>query len=510
MADLPASAPIARPLREAMLSGRAFAHRRDDVSADIAAFFGGNAPRSLCTWFGPDRLRGMAAEAEQLRGALDRDIAALDAMIAGQLDAVLHHARLLRLEGSWRGLAWLVGGAESGARLSVRVLPVAWAEICRDLERAAEFDASVMFRRIYEDEFGTPGGRPFGLLVIDHEVRHRPGPGAPTDDVNALKSLAAVAAAAFVPTVLGAAPALLDCADFAGLDGLADPAAPLRDAEHARWRSLHTQEDIRFLGVTLPRLLARAPWPDDPARGGGLRYREQADDASQRVWMTAGYAVAALAARAHARFGWPADIRGARPDEDNGGVIAGLAVEPFDTDANAAWIRHPLEIQITDRQERALVEAGLMPIAALPRGPEALLPAAPSLQSARRHAGRNADVADANARLSMQLNSLLCVARFAHCLKMMGRDMVGAHRTEDEIEARLQKWLSGFVNANLSAGNETRARYPLVAGRVTVQARTGRPGVFGCTVHLQPHHQLDNVAAVFRLTTDIVARRQAA
>lgn len=509
MADPPERARAERPLREAMLSGRAFARQRDDLTGGVAAFGGNDVMRALIAWFGADALRDLATGAGLLRGALDRDIAAIDAMIATQLDTVLHHARLARLEGSWRGLAWLIGGAETGPRLAVRVLPVAWAEICRDLERAAEFDASVLFRRIYEDEFGTPGGRPFGLLIIDHEVRHRPGPGAPTDDVNALKSLAAVAAAAFVPTVLGAAPALLDCADFAALDGLADPAAPLRDAEHARWRTLYAQEDTRFLGVTLPRLLARPPWPDDPARGG-LRYREQADDAAQRVWMNAGYAVAALAARAHAGFGWPADIRGARRDEESGGVITGLMVEAFDTDPDEIWTRHPLELQFTDRQERALVEAGLMPLAALPRGPEALLPVAPSLQAARRYVGRNAEAADANARLSTQLNSLLCVARFAHYVKMMGRDMVGVYRTHDEIEARLEKWLSGYVNSNLSAGSETRARYPLVAGRVTVQERPGRPGVFGCTVHLQPHHQLDNVAAVFRLTTDIVARGQAA
>ena len=498
------------PLRDAVLSGRFFTRSHGEAAGALAAFLDPSEANALTTWFGRSLARRIAGDPDRLRGALDRDIAAIDALIAAQLDAVLHSRRLQLLEGSWRGLAWLVGGMEPGSKVKTRLLSVSWAEICRDLERAAEFDASHMFRKVYEDEFGSPGGEPFGLLVIDHDVRHRPAPGAATDDVGALKSLAAVAAAAFVPTVLHASPALIELDSFADLAGIADPTAPLRDADHARWRGLAALDDSRFLAVALPRILARPPWEDDPARYDGFRYREYAPDAASRVWMGAGYAFAAVAARAFAEFGWPADVRGVEIDREAAGLVTEMPLEPFATDPGFVWVRHPLEIQLTDRQERALVDAGLVALSPLAHGHDGVFCAVPSLQTPRRFQGEAAQVADANARISSQISAMLCVARFAHCLKMMGRDMVGAFRTNDEIEHRLQSWLTKYVNTNLSAGSDTRARFPLVAGQVTVRERAGRPGVFGCIIHLQPHYQLDNVAATFRLMTDIAAPGRAA
>ncbi len=495
-------------LREAVLSGKFFARARA-ISADaVAEFLDRRTPAPLSLWFGAahcDRL--MASGSDALRGALDRDIAAIDALIGAQVDAILHNPRLQRLEGAWRGLAWLVGGIESGNKVKTRVLSISWNEICRDLERAAEFDASQMFRKIYEDEFGTPGGEPFGLMVIDHEVRHRPGAGVMTDDVGALTSLAAVGAAAFVPMVLSASPHLLDLDHFADLAGVADPTAPLRDAAHQRFRGLAGLEDARFIALALPRMLARPPWGDDPARRDGFRFQEQADDATNRVWMGAGFAFAAVAARAVSMFGWPANVRGVEVDEESGGLVTQIPLERFATDPGYSWVRHPLEIQLTDRQEQALVSAGLLPLATLPYGPDAVFCAVPSLQVPKRHQGPTADAANANARISSQISAILCVARFAHCVKMMGRDMIGAFQTTEAVEMRLQEWLTRYVNSNLAASGEARARFPLVAAQVSVRERPGRPGVFGCAIHLQPHYQLDNVAATFRLMTDISAPR---
>ncbi|MBN8890241.1 MAG: type VI secretion protein [Rhodospirillales bacterium 70-18] len=493
------------PLRHAVLAGRFFSAGHRAEAERLATFNAVSGAATLRTWFGDTALRRLAATPDGLRGALDRDIAAIDALIGAQLDAILHAPRLARLEGSWRGLFWLVDGFDPGNRIKVKVLSAAWSEICRDLERAAEFDQSHLFRKIYEDEFGMPGGEPYGLLVVDHEVRHRPGPGAPTDDVTALKLLAAVAAAAFVPTVLAAAPTLLEVDGFTDLAGVADPAAPLRTADYARWRGLFSLEDIRFLAVTLPRMLARPPWLDDPARHDGFRYEEFAPDVAARIWSNAGYGFAATVVRAFANFAWPADVRGVETDRRAGGLVDDLALEPFRTDAGQAWVRPSLEVVLTDRQERILVDAGLMPLSAIPFSEDAVFGAVRSLQTPAQYTGPTAAAANANARLSTQINTLLCVSRFAHYVKMLGRGMVGSFRTGDEIERQLQSWLSGFVNSNVTSGSDTRAKYPLIAGRVTVRERPGRPGVFGCVVQLQPYFQLDDVAASFRLTTDIVA-----
>ncbi len=240
-----------------MLTGH-FVGQHDTALADaLATFLGGDAPSLLDLWFGPETASRLWRDIDALRCALDRDIAAIDTLISDQLDTVLHHPRMRRLEGSWRGLAWLLDGADLSSRIKVKVLNVGWPEICRDLDRAIEFDQSQLFQKVYEEEFGTPGGEPYGLLVVDHEVRHRPAPGHPTDDVTALAGLCGVAAAAFAPAVLGASPGLLEVDGFAELAPVADVAAPLRNADHARWRGLSSRPDMRFRGPD-PATTARA------------------------------------------------------------------------------------------------------------------------------------------------------------------------------------------------------------------------------------------------------------
>lgn len=497
------------PLRDSVLAGRYFGARFHEGAAGMADFLVDDPSDALCRWLGAERavtLLGQGTDA--LRGALDRDIAAIDALLSAQVDAILHAPRLRRLEGSWRGLAWLIGGLEAGSRVKVRLLSATWAEICRDLERAIEFDQSTLFRHIYEAEFGSPGGEPFGLIVIDHEVRHRASAQAPTDDVTALAALSSIAAAAFTVVALSASPALLGADDFADLAIASDPASPLRQATHDRWRGLSGREDSRFLCVVMPRVLARPPWGDDPARRDGFRYAEYAPAASSRVWMTAGYAFAAVVMRAFAVHAWPADIRGVDTDRDGGGVVTDLPVEWFATDPPGVWGRPPLDLVLTDGQERTLVDGGLIPLVSLPYTVDAAFASVASLHQARRFSGANAAAANANARLSAQINAILCAGRFAHYIKVMGRDMVGSLQTAERIQQRLQAWLREYVNAAVDAGPEIRARKPLSDGRVTVQEYPGRPGVFGCILHVKPHFQLDEVAAEFDLRTDLAAAAQ--
>jgi type VI secretion system protein ImpD/type VI secretion system protein ImpC len=205
-------------------------------------------------------------------------------------------------------------------------------------------------------------------------------------------------------------------------------------------------------------------------------------------------------------FSWPADVRGVETDRVGGGLVQDVPVEPFATDRDHAWTRIPLEIVWNDRQERELLASGLIPLASVPNCEELVFGAVRSLQVPQRFAGANAAAANANARLSSQINSILCASRFAHHLKMLGRQMVGSFRTADEIQRDLQSWLMRYVNGNTSVSGDSRARFPLVAGRVEVQELSGKPGSFGCTVRLQPHYQLDDVSATFQLVTDLGER----
>jgi type VI secretion system protein ImpD/type VI secretion system protein ImpC len=497
-------APPSPPLREAVLAGAYFGVKNQETVERFAAFLAG-AAKPLSAWFGAARGRALAGDTVALVAALDRDIAAIDAMIAAQLDKILHHARLRRLEGAWRGLAWLTSRMSLGGRVKLRILNVSWAEICRDLERAAEFDQSQMFRSIYEDEFGIAGGEPYGLMIIDHEVRHRPGPGAITDDVSALASLSAVAAAAFVPTVISASPALFGVDEFSELSGVADPTSGMNAAEYQRWKNLANREDIRFLAVGLPRTMARLSWDEALDRQRGFRYRETCLTTADKVWTGPGYLVAACVIRAFETYSWPADMRGYDQDRLGGGVVEDLPEPLFSPDPHYGLERSGMEVMFSDRQERALVAAGLLPIGSLPFGGQALVGAARSLQMPGKYIGFNVDAANANAKLSAQFNTMICVSRFAHYLKVMGRDMVGAFKTADEIERQLRGWLLRYASANANAGLDTMAKYPLRDAQVTITETPGKPGVYGCVIQLQPHFQLDDIAASFRLMTEIAA-----
>ncbi len=493
-------------LRDAALSGRYFGERYLVEAGDLARFLTAPAATSLSIWFGADAAT-ILRDPERLAAMLDHDIATIDAMLAAALDQILHQPRFVKLEGGWRGLAWLAGTIESSGRVKLRLLHANWTEVCRDLERAAEFDQSQLFRRIYEDEFGTPGGEPYGLLVMDYDIRHRPGPGAPTDDVAAVASLSSIAAAAFAPMVFGAAAALFGVDRIEELSGVANPAAIFAGPEHQRFRNLGNREDMRFIGLSLPRLRARTGWTELPEAHRGFRYVEQIGSGDDIVWFAAGYAIAVAVARAMANYDWPADMRGYIQDWPGSGLISTGTAPRFSPDSAEGQDRFEAEIALTDAQERALVDAGIMALSSLGFGGQTVLGAARSLQTPRRYAGPRGEAADANARLSAQFNTMICVSRFAHFIKVMGRDMTGAFRTASEIEHELTTWLRRYANANKDAGPEMRARYPLLDARVEVRELTAKPGSFGCTIHLQPHYQLDDISASFRLVTELAAPR---
>jgi type VI secretion system protein ImpD/type VI secretion system protein ImpC len=493
-------------LRDAVLAGRFFGDRHQAEAGDLARFLTAPAAPALALWFGLDTA-AILRDPTRLAAMLDHDIAMIDAMLAAAIDEILHAPRLLRLEGSWRGLHWLADRIEASGRVRLRVLHAAWGEVCRDLERAAEFDQSQLFRQIYEDEFGTPGGEPYGLLVMDYEVRHRPGPDAPSDDVAAIAGLSAIAAAAFAPMIFGAAAALFGVDRMEELSGVANPAAVFTGPEHQRFRNLGQREDMRFVGLALPRLRARPAWEDRAEARRGFRYDEAITTGDDIVWFAAGYAIAMTVARAMATYDWPADMRGYIQDWAGSGLITTGTAPRFSVDSAQGQDRFEAEIALTDAQERALVDAGVMALSSLGFGGQTVLGAARSLQSPRRYSGPRGEAADANARLSAQFNTMICVSRFAHFIKVMGRDMTGAFRTASEIERELTTWLRRYANANKDAGPETRARYPLLDARVEVRELPTKPGSFGCTIHLQPHYQLDDISASFRLVTELAAPR---
>ena len=429
-------------------------------------------------------------------------IAALDDAIGRQVDAILHHPAFQRLEAGWRNLRFLVDACQDHGDVSIRMLSVSWRDLCRDLERAAEFDQSHLFRMVYSEEFGTAGGLPFGLMVCDYTVTHRIGPAHPTDDIAALQSLGAIAAAAFCPFVMGAEPSLFGLDSFADLGAGIDPAAVFDGIEHARWQRLRTVEDMRFIGLTTPRMLLRLPYRNGSrTRCDGFPYEEDPGaDGSGLLWGNAAFAFATVVVRQFAGSGWFSDLRGVLQDQPGGGLVAGLPRFAFGTDAHGIAAQPPVEVRLTAQQEQSLSEAGLIPLSAVPYAAAVLFNSNGSLHVPARYDRQEATL---NARISSMLQYVLCAARFAHVLLVLMRDRIGGYADAVQVEAMLNAWLSQYCLGNDDAPAATKAHYPLRAGGVEVRELPGRPGVLGCTMRLQPHFQLDNVATTFRLVTQV-------
>lgn len=466
---------------------------RAELDAQLAVFLEADVADAADLWFGP----GAAGWSEAAsRRRLDYDLAEIDAAISDLVNAILRHPRLQALEAVWRGAAWLVSGLGVDGATRLRLLDARWPEMVRDLERAAEFDQSALFEKIYNEEYGMPGGVPYSLLIGLYEVRHRPTREHPTDDVTALRHLSAVAAAAFAPLAMGAAPALFGVDRFGELDLRQSLNATFRLGEYTRLQGLQQSPDSRFLGLVAPRILLRGPRRGRAADDCGFRYEP---DARDHVWGSGALALAHICLRAFNDYRWPAAVRGTVRDQIAGGVIVGLAPVDFETDGPLTTLKFQVEVNMSEALEREASEAGLICIRRLKDTPYLAVYNMPSLH--RPRGAYTTEIAKINEQLGGMFNYMLCVSRFAHYIKIIAREWIGSFKSAEECEARLQRWLNGFTSSGEQLSFEEKARYPLQEGRIRVAEVRGKPGAYECAVMLRPHFQLDQAISEFHLVT---------
>ena len=455
----------------------------------------------LRLWFG-------SIAAASRRPVLARDIAAIDTLLGDQIDMVIHAPDFRKLEASWRGVELLLSETNSDDKVRVKLFNATWGELSRDFDRAIEFDQSTLFAKVYNEEYGMPGGVPYGLLLCDHAVRHRApafaAGGAAQDDVSTLASLAQVAAAAFSPCILGAAPELFGVSTFADLSYSQRLDAGFRLAEYHRWHRLRDLEDSRFLGIAMPRILLRDRYRDSAARQDGFRYSEGGTGVDSWLWGNAAFAFGVIAIRAFREWGWFADMCGTRGAAgDLGGVVTHLPVANFSTGEAVAY-RRPLEVELTDNKQKVLEGLGFIALNPCNFDRSVVFLCAQSLHAAPDDSSLPAQV---NGRLSSMLHYVMCMSRFAHYVKIMARERVGAYTTPQDLERYLEDWLRDYTIGNTDAGPELKARYPLAGARLEMSEVSGRPGVMNCILHLQPHFQFDQVVSGFRMRTEVQAPR---
>jgi type VI secretion system protein ImpC len=439
-------------------------------------------------------LDGSMTVAKDADMMINARIAQIDHLLSLQLNEILHHPAFQKLEGSWRGLKYLMDNSETGTGLKIRVLNATKKELLRDIEKAPEFDQSALFKKVYEEEYGVFGGAPFGALIGDYEFGKHP------EDMALLEGVSHIAAQAHAPFVSAAAPELLNLESYTQLDAPRDLAKIFDSTEYAKWKSFRQSEDARYVALCLPRTLSRLPYGKDSKPVDDFSYEEHVDgtDHSKYLWMNAAYSLGARMTNSFATYGMCVAMRGV----EGGGLVEGLPVHNFYTDEGDLALKCPTEVPITDRREKELADLGFVPLVHCKGTDYASFFSVQTCQKPKKY---DSDSANANARLSAQLPYVMAVSRFAHYLKAMMRDKIGSFMSREEASAFLNRWITRYVTPDDSASPAAKAERPLREARIDVSEVPGKPGVYKAVAFLRPHFQLDELTVSLRLVAELPA-----
>jgi len=447
-----------------------------------------------------EAMKGTVTWNKNLAITFNQAISRLDQMISGQLAEILHQEEFQKLEGSWRGMHHLVMNSETSAMLKIRVLNLSKQDLHKDLSKAVEFDQSQIFKKIYESEFGTPGGEPYGMMIGDYEFNSHP------NDIETLSLMSNVAAAGFCPFVSAGSSGMFGFDDWTELSKPRDLEKVFESLEYTKWRSFRDSEDSRFVTLTMPRVLARLPYgkATKPVEEFGFEELELDAETGMAVtpdhddycWMNASYVLGSRMTNAFSKYGFCTAIRGA----EGGGKVEGLPAHIFRSDDGDPDLKCPTEIGITDRREAELSKLGFLPLCHYKNTDYAVFFGAQSCQKPKIY--DNPD-ATANAAISARLPYMMATSRFAHYLKVMARDKIGSFMEADDVENWLNRWIMGYVNASEGGGQEIRAKFPLADAKVQVREIPGSPGSYNAIAWLRPWLQMEELTTSLRLVAKI-------
>ena len=420
-------------------------------------------------------------------------IKAIDATLTEQINLIIHDEEFQQLENAWRGLHYLVNNTETDEKLKIKVFNISKKELGKTLKkfRGTAWDQSPIFKRVYEEEYGQFGGEPFGLLVGDYYFDHAP------QDTQLLGDMAQVAAAAHAPFIAAAAPTVMQMESWTELANPRDLTKIFQTPEYAAWRSLRESEDSRYLALCMPRFLARLPYGAKTEPVEEFAFEEDTDGTEHEkyAWCNSAYAMATNITRAFKLYGWCSNIRGV----ESGGSVEGLPTHTFPDDDGGVAMKCPTEIAISDRREAELAKNGFMPLIFRKNSDFAAFIGAQSLQKPQEYQD---PAATANANLSARLPYLFATCRFAHYLKCMVRDKIGASMSKAQLQDWLERWLMQYVDGSPdSSSMEYKASHPLAGAGVELEENEENPGYYSAKFYLKPHYQLEGLTVSLRLVS---------
>jgi len=440
-------------------------------------------------------LKDASIVSEDAINSIQAIIAQIDKKLTEQVNLILHHDDFQKLEGSWRGLHYMVNNTETDEQLKIRVMNISKKELGKTLKKfkGTAWDQSPLFKKLYEEEYGQFGGEPFGCLMGDYFFDHSP------QDVELLAQIAQISAASHAPFIAGVSPSTLQMDSWGELANPRDLTKIFSTPDYAAWRSLRESDDSKYIGLAMPRFLSRLPYGSktDPVDEFDFEEDTEAANSSNYTWSNAAYAMATNINRSFKLYGWCSRIRGI----ESGGAVENLPVHSFPTDDGGVDMKCPTEIAISDRREAELAKSGFMPLIHKKNSDFAAFIGAQSLNKPAEYDDPDAT---ANANLAARLPYLFATCRFAHYLKCIVRDKVGSFKERTDMERWLNDWILNYVDGDPANSSETtKAKKPLAAAEVIVEEIEGNPGYYSSKFFLRPHYQLEGLTVSLRLVSKL-------
>ncbi|MGF1839719.1 type VI secretion system contractile sheath large subunit [Vibrio atlanticus] len=443
-------------------------------------------------------LSGTVTWDKNVTKTIENAISEIDKKLSQQLSEVMQQKDLQKLEGSWRGLQKLVKESELGRDLKIKMVDFTQEELLDQFEDAPAIDRSPLFNAVYQGEFGTAGGQPYGTFIGDYEFS------AKDEDVALLRYMGEVAAACHAPFIAAANAEMFEFNSFQTFSEGKPVAAGFDSPAYAAWNSFRESDDARYVTLTLPRTLARLPYGDKGLSTDVFAYEELATDMDgspkptsndQLVWSNAAYELGLKMTQAYTASGWCTSIRGL----DNGGKVENLPNLTYKSEAGDLLQQCPTEVNLTDEREKELSDLGFLPLVHYKSSNYAVFIGGQTTQKPKTFTDPDAT---ANAAISARLPYIMASSRIAHYLKVMGRDKLGSNLEAPDIKRELQLWIDQYTNAG-AIGNEQRAKTPLCESRIEVVEQPGKPGAYSAVAHLRPWLQLEELTTSVRMVAKI-------
>jgi type VI secretion system protein ImpC len=446
-----------------------------------------------------EALTGVVVWDKNLTNTINKAISTIDSLLSGQISEVLHHSNFQKLEGTWRGLHHLVKNTLCGSEIKIKALNVDKTTLFKNFDKAIEFDQSDLFKKVYEEEYGTAGGTPYGVLIGDYEFTDHP------QDIQLLKYISEVSAASFAPFISAAGASLMGLESWEDVSKPSDLTRIFDSPKYAGWNNFRKTEESRFVCLTLPRTLARLPYGKNTVPVETFNYEEvelTEDGTAKKVphdkyaWMNSAFVYGRTLTRAFAEYGWCTAVRGV----ENGGKVDGLPVHVFLSDDGDIDMTCPTEVGITDRREAELSKLGFLPLCHYKNQDFSVFFGAQSANSPHQYDDPDAT---ANAEIAARIPYLLATSRIAHYLKVIARDKIGSFMEISNVESWLNNWILNYINSNPDSGQVLKARFPLAAAKIKVEEIPGKPGAYNAVAWLRPWLQLEELTTSLRLVAKI-------